>query len=335
MSDTKKTPENKTENTFESKTRNTQENETESDASAYFSKLLTDDRILHEIIRYLFKSPNIKPSDQEVHSVILQKLAGKYDEASIRKAMKDVQNELSTEEWKRKKRDRITFVFSITKEPITPQKIALAFTALTELYTRLWLISQHRSSDAIAYTPSHVHLADEAGAKIAWATYNSPFLFGLQLDDLFPKAANAFMTIADGLSQRKAKREKLEIENMAAKQKIREAEEQLKQKQAMAPLELEKMEIENEKLRITVMKERLEMEEQPLLALRTHMKNGNVDHYAIQAIKIASPQTNQEVIYILAPTITNSTNQFDRAGLTLVLPEKSNVETPTKENTEQ
>jgi hypothetical protein len=70
MSEAKNTHENETKDTYDSKTRNTQADETERDASAYFSELFTDDRILHEIIRYVFKSPNVKPSDQEVHATL-------------------------------------------------------------------------------------------------------------------------------------------------------------------------------------------------------------------------------------------------------------------------
>jgi hypothetical protein len=68
----------------------------------------------------------------------------------------------------------------IDEEPLTPQTLALAFSALTELTTKLWLIAQHRFADLIEYTQTHdVRFANEAGSTIAYVTYNSPFNFGL------------------------------------------------------------------------------------------------------------------------------------------------------------
>ncbi|HEY6285627.1 MAG TPA: hypothetical protein VIX20_08195 [Ktedonobacteraceae bacterium] len=295
-----------------SETKNTHEDKTETevtrpDTSPYFSERFTDERILYEIVRYLMTAPQVKPSDQIVHSAILQKLAGKFDEKTIRKAMDDVQNDLKTEEWKRQRYNKTTITFRITKEPITPQTIATTFTALTELYTKLWLIARHRYREAIAYTPNHVHLTSEAGITITQVTYNSPFLFGLQLDELFPKVANAIVTLVDGLSQRKA----------------------------MAPLELEKRELENERLNIAAMKELQELNVMPLVSLRKELDNGIVLDYTARTIRIVDPTIRSDLLYICTDTITNSANQLDSIkGLQVVLPERSITQT-LQEDTEQ
>jgi hypothetical protein len=157
----------------------------------------------------------------------------------------------------------------------------------------------------------------------------------LQLDELFPKVANAIVTLVDGLSQRKAKREQLEIENMAALQKIREAEERLKQLKAMAPLELEKREIENERLNIAAMKELQELNVMPLVSLRKEMDNGIVLDYTTRTIRIVDPNIRSDLLYICTDTITNSTNQLESIkGLQVVLPERSITQT-LQEDTEQ
>jgi hypothetical protein len=186
---------------------------------------------------------------------ILMNLASKYDMPSILQAMEEERNEkihgksneAINEVWNElanEMKHSPIIPLRINEEPLTPQTLAIAFTALTELTTKFWLISKRRFADLIEYTQTHdIRFANEAGATIAWATFHSPFSFGLQVDKLVPGVAQAVMTVVDGLSQRKAHLEKLEIENLAAAQKIREAEENLKQQQEMAALEREKQEI--------------------------------------------------------------------------------------------
>ena len=84
------------------------------------------------------------------------------------------------------------FSLSINVKPLTPQALALAFTALTELTTKLWLIARHRLADLIEYTQTRdVRFANEAGSTITYVTYNSPFSFGLQVDEVVPGIADA------------------------------------------------------------------------------------------------------------------------------------------------
>ena len=92
----------------------------------------------------------------------------------------------------------------IIEEPLIPHNIASILTAISELYTKYWLVANIRYADLIEYMQTHdPRFAKEAGATIAWATYNSPFNFGIQLDKLVPSAAEAFITVIDGITQRK------------------------------------------------------------------------------------------------------------------------------------
>lgn len=214
----------------------------------------------------------------------------------------------------------------INEEPLTPQTLALAFTALTEFTTKLWLIAKHRFADLIEYTQTHdVRFANEAGSTIAWVTYNSPFSFGLQVDKLVPGIADAVITIVDGLSQRRAKRERLEIDNQIALNAVKTAEEQLKQQQEMAEFEREKQRLNNEKIRQVLVEQRLELQmkqiEQAL-------------EFAGKAVDIVHPNADPEMRPVLIQTLVNSILQIDSVkGLQLALPDQSNIKTTTKEDT--
>lgn len=154
---------------------------------------------------------------------------------------------------------------SINVKPLTPQTLALAFSALTELTTKLWLIARHRFADLIEYTQTRdVRFANEAGSTIMYVTYNSPFSFGLQVDKVVPGIADAIMTVVDGLSQRKAKQQKLEIDNLIALTTTKAAEDQLKKQQDMSELERQQQEIKLEKQRLFNEKIRQELMEQRL-----------------------------------------------------------------------
>ncbi len=219
----------------------------------------------------------------------------------------------------------------IDQEPLTPQTLALICSALTELTTKLWLIAMHRLADLIEYTQTHdARFANKAGTTIAWATYNSPFSFGLQVDKFVPSVAEAVMTIVDGLSQRKAKREQLEINNQTTAQKIKEAEEALKQQQEMAELERQKMELGLEKLRLENQKERQAFVEQRLES-RTKQITAALE-LAGKAIDIVYPNGDPEMRPVFMQILVNNILQIDSVeGLQLALPEQSNVKPPTKE----
>jgi hypothetical protein len=103
----------------------------------------------------------------------------------------------------------------------------------------------------------------------------------------------------------------------------------------MAPLELEKREIENERLNIAAMKELQELNVMPLVSLRKEMDNGIVLDYTTRTIRIVDTNISSDLLYICTDTITNSTNQLDSMkGLQVVLPERRITQT-LQEDTEQ
>jgi hypothetical protein len=199
--------------------------------------------------------------------------------------------------------------FIIDEEPLTPQALATTFTALTELVTKLWLIGKHRFADLIEYTQTHdVRFANEAGTKIAWVTYNSPLNLGLNVEKVVPGIAEAIMTIVDGLSQRKAHLEKLELENMATAQKIKEAEENLKQQVDMATLEREKQELAIERLRLENEKERQAIVEGQLESQKKQIMDAL--EYAGNAVKMVYPEADMNLRPILIQTVMNNILQL-------------------------
>ncbi len=207
----------------------------------------------------------------------------------------------------------------IDVKTLTPQTLALVFTALTELTTKLWLIAKHRFVDLIEYTQTHdVRFANEAGSTITYVTYNSPFSFGLQVDRLVPGISEAIMTIVDGLSQRKAKRERLEIDNQITLNAVKVAGEQLKQQPEMSELEREKQEISLEKQRLNN-----EKIKQVLVEQRLELQMKQIEQaleLAAKAVDIVYPNADPEMRPILLQTLVNNILQLDKVeGLRLTI----------------
>src|SRR5205823_542093 len=94
-------------------------------------------------------------------------LLAKHDKPNILREVIEVRNaavhgppQVVNERWyelaNELKNSQTTIIpLRIDEEPLTPQKLALVFTALTELTTKLWLIAQHRFADLIEYTQTH------------------------------------------------------------------------------------------------------------------------------------------------------------------------------------
>jgi hypothetical protein len=197
--------------------------------------------------------------------------------------------------------------FRIIEEPLTSQNLALAFTTLTELATKFWLIAKRRLPELIEYTQTHdIRFANEAGSTITWVTYNSPFSFGFQVDKLVPSVAESLMTVVDGLSQRKAKREKLELDNQEAAQKIKEDKQKTELDQAREQLTIERE-------RVALLRETMEVQKQGIeYALEIADKLVDKLHPGVD------PETKGMIVRTLLPGIL----QLDNVrGLQLVLPE--------------
>src|SRR6266568_4171224 len=237
-------------NTQESETDQEKNTEQSSDQLKYYIAengkplIAIDDRVLVTILKALLTGHAVNPFDPVLFENIFMNLKNVFDEDVILKAFQEARNDFVhgkpsdktiVENLGKLANEmtnlRLAFVpLLIDVKTLTPQTLALVFTALTELTTKLWLIAKHRFVDLIEYTQTHdVRFANEAGSTITYFTYNSPFSFGLQVDRLVPGISEAIMTIVDGLSQRKAKRERLEIDNQITLNAVKVAGEQLKQ----------------------------------------------------------------------------------------------------------
>jgi len=199
----------------------------------------------------------------------------------------------------------------ISETPLTVYNLATILTALTELYTKYWLVAKGRYAELIEYTQTRdSRFAREAGATIAWATYNSPFNFGFQVDRLVPGTADAIITVVDGITQRKAKLETKELENQEASQRIRENEQKAEHEQKMAALELEQKRLELKKQELAVIEQRLELEKKAI------EYGYEITEKALAAL---SPELQQDMKAVVIQTTLSNILQLQRAtGLELI-----------------
>jgi len=165
----------------------------------------------------------------------------------------------------------------IVDEPLTPYNLAIAFTALTELTTKFWLISKRRFDDLVEYSQTHdVRFANESGSIITRVSYNSPFNFDWKVDLSAPSVAEALVTTLDGIKQRDTRQQKAELENLAKAQKIEEDKQKAEHAQKMAELDRKIKELEFQE-RQSVFMFKLEQQRAELLERTLEMLNKNRD----------------------------------------------------------
>lgn len=271
----------------------------------------------------VFKAWELTSNWQPIKSIASSK---RWEEASkaaneeMEKASKAA-NEIRDEASSQIKNSSLTIPLRINEEPLTPQTLATAFTALTELTTKLWLIANHRFADLIEYTQTHdTRFANEAGSSIAYVTYNSPFSFGLNFDLSATNVADGTMTIVNGLSQRKAKREQLEISNQAALQKI-EGDEQ------KSELERTREQLAIERERVALLRETMEVQK---IGIEYALE------LADKAVDIVYPNADAEMRPVLIQTLVNNILQLETVkGLELILPMPKSDDAETKQNAGQ
>jgi len=76
-----------------------------------------------------------------------------------------------------------TIRIRITEDPLTAQNLVTIISALTELYTKCWLIAKGRFADLIEYTQTgNTRFAQEAHLVITRVVYNSPFNMDWKVD---------------------------------------------------------------------------------------------------------------------------------------------------------
>lgn len=109
----------------------------------------------------------------------------------------------------------------IMEEPLTAYNLANIVSALTELYTKFWLMAKGRFVDLLDYTQTRdTRFAQEAGLVVAKITHNSPANLNLSFN--FEDAAKALETGIDAVLEAKARKQLAEL-------RVKELEENIKQ----------------------------------------------------------------------------------------------------------
>ncbi len=211
-----------------------------------------------------------------------------------------------------------TLRIRIIEEPLTPYNLTTIISALTELSTKFWLIANGRLAELIEYVQTHdVRFVEEAGLVITKITYNSRLDITFSSPNFDPKnIADAVVTTIDGITQRKARLEKAELENQAKAQAIKLAEQTAEQEQQMAALEREKQALEIEKQRLALLQQQLDLQKQGIeYALEIAKKTVDLLH------PNADDATKGMIMQALLPNILQLQNG---KGLVLALPEPKN-----------
>lgn len=144
-----------------------------------------------------------------------------------------------------------TFRIQIVAEPLTVYNLTTIISALTELSTKYWLIVQQRFADLIEYTQTHNgRFVEEANIVVTRVSYNSPFNMDWKVDLSTPSIAEALVQTIDGIKQRHARLEQVELGNKAKTQEIKHVEQQADHEQQMAVLEWKRQQLENEQLHL-------------------------------------------------------------------------------------
>jgi len=205
-----------------------------------------------------------------------------------------------------------TIHIRIVEEPLTPHNLTTIISALTELSTKFWLIAKHRFDDLIEYSQTHdVRFIEDAELAITRITYNSPFSMDWKIDLSAPSVAEAIVSTIDGITQRRARLEKAELENQAKAQEIKEIEQKSAQERQRVALEREKQELEIESQRLALLTKRLEVQKKGI-------------EYALdiagKAARVLHPHADAEARAMIIQTLLPNILQIQNGkGLELVL----------------
>jgi hypothetical protein len=153
----------------------------------------------------------------------------------------------------------------VLEEPLTAQNLATIITALTELYTKCWLIAKGRFADLSTYTLTHsARFAEEANLIINDIIHNSPFSFDLSLNP--ESVAKAVQIAIDSVSLAGVRKQEAELEikakELETKLKEQEAKAAQKDKEQARQLEAQKAELERQRDLLEIEKQQLEIEKQ-------------------------------------------------------------------------
>ncbi|SRR5260221_5775342 len=161
--------------------------------------------------------------------------------------------------------DASTLSIRIIEEPLTAQNLTTIISALTELYTKCWLIAKGRFADLSIYSLTHsARFAEEANLIINDITHNSPFNFDLSVN--LESAARAMQIAIDSVSLAGVRKQEAELaikaKELETKLKEQEAEAEQKAKEQTRQLEAQKAELERQRDLLELQKQQLEIEKQ-------------------------------------------------------------------------
>lgn len=147
----------------------------------------------------------------------------------------------------------------ILEEPLMPSTLVMAVTALIELATKGWLLSQGRFADLLEYTQTRDgRFVREAGVTVGKLSHNSPLNIDITLSA--SNVAEATTTMIDGIAQVRSRQALKELEIQAQVQALKRLEQQREHEQEQAVLEREKQRLVLETQRLEIIEKQLEVQ---------------------------------------------------------------------------
>jgi len=215
----------------------------------------------------------------------------------------------------------------IMEEPLTAYNLTMILSALTELYTKCWLVQQNRLADLIEYTQTHdPRFTREAGLLIHKLTHNSPA--EIKLDVGIREIAEAIGIGIDGVVQAPLRREEAKLDNQtkALDNQIKqmEAQDEHAAKEQARQLELQQAVIDQQEKQLMLEAKRLELEAKRLTLLeqRLEIEKKRVEYaldLSVKMISVVQPNADQQTKEVLARTFLPGLLQIGNStGLTLI-----------------
>jgi hypothetical protein len=212
----------------------------------------------------------------------------------------------------------------ITEMPLTPQNLTTIVTALTELYTKCWLIVRRRFADLIEYAQTRDRrFVDEASLVISKVMQNSPLNIDLKMDASPQGLMIALGTGIDAITMAPHRIASAALENqtkeLANKLKALETQSELADKSQARMIAAQKAELDKQTALLEIEKQRLE-----LMARRLEVEKMRID-YALQIagnmMNFLHPNADEETRTLLIQTLMTTLLQLGEAkGLELVYP---------------
>jgi hypothetical protein len=216
----------------------------------------------------------------------------------------------------------------ITEAPLTPLNLITILSALTELYTKCWLIVRGQSADLIEYTQTHSsRFTEEANLVISRIIQNSPLNIDWKLDASPQGLVIALAEGIDAITQASHRVESVVLDNRAKeltfKLKELETKAELADKEQTRHIAAQKAELEKQAALLDLEKQRLEV-----VAKRLEVEKMRID-YALEIagnmVTILRPNADEETRTMLLQTLIPNLLQLSEGkGLELVLPVPQN-----------